>query len=174
MDNQPGALVMYLRSFNLLVLLAAASLAHAQDRPIGFLTPSKDIACQFNADNGQGVLRCDIMNVESHPRRPADCELDYGHAFEMSAKRAAGRICAGDTVMDAHCRCSPMARCGSAGGYMPVGADGADVLQRDAARVFAGEGKAGGVLTDERAATMPAEPSDSMCVLSFLAVCKRR
>ncbi|GMO11923.1 DUF6636 domain-containing protein [Bradyrhizobium sp. TM233] len=92
---------MFLRSFTVLALLAAASSAHAQDRPIGFLTPSKNIVCQFYADNGQGVLRCDIMNMESRPRRPADCELDYGHAFEMSAKGAAGRICAGDTVMDA-------------------------------------------------------------------------
>lgn len=95
---------MYLRSFAVLTLLAAASIAHAQDRPqdrpTGFQTPSKNIACQFYTDNGQGVLRCDIMNTESRPRRPADCELDYGHAFEMSAKGSAGRICAGDTVMD--------------------------------------------------------------------------
>ncbi|MBB4373173.1 hypothetical protein GGD63_005988 [Bradyrhizobium sp. cir1] len=89
---------MHLRSFTTLALLAAASVAHAQDRPIGFLTPSKNIVCQFFTDNGQadskGVLRCDIMNMESRPRRPSDCELDYGHAFEMSAKGAAGRICA--------------------------------------------------------------------------------
>lgn len=92
---------MHLRSFIVLVLLAAAGLAQAQDRPIGFLTPSKNIVCQFYTDNGQGMLRCDIMNMENRPRRPADCELDYGHAFEMSAKGNAGRICAGDTVMDA-------------------------------------------------------------------------
>ncbi|MBR0825435.1 hypothetical protein JQ596_07795 [Bradyrhizobium manausense] len=78
--------------------------ANAEDRPIGFLTPSKNIVCQFFTDNGQGndqgVLRCDIMNTETRPRRPADCELDYGHAFEMTAKGTAARICAGDTVMD--------------------------------------------------------------------------
>ncbi|MDA9507371.1 hypothetical protein XI09_22610 [Bradyrhizobium sp. CCBAU 11386] len=87
-----------------LLALIGAGAASAQDRPIGFLTPSKNIACQFFADNGQtndkAVLRCDIMNMEARPRRPADCELDYGHAFEMSAKGSAGRICAGDTVMD--------------------------------------------------------------------------
>ncbi|MCW1994228.1 hypothetical protein ABIE85_007537 [Bradyrhizobium diazoefficiens] len=46
------------------------------------------------------MLRCDILNMETRPRRPADCDLDYGHAFEMSAKGNAERICAGDTVMD--------------------------------------------------------------------------
>jgi hypothetical protein len=84
--------------------LLAASLAHAQDRPIGFQTPSKNIACQFFTDSGQrsdqGVLRCDIMNLETRPRRPADCELEWGNAFEMTAKGAASRICAGDTIMD--------------------------------------------------------------------------
>lgn len=100
---------MYLRSFTTFALFAATSLAHAsayaQDRPIGFLTPSRNIVCQFFADNGQengrAVLGCDIMNMEIRPRRPSDCELDWGHAFEMSAKGSAGRICAGDTVMDA-------------------------------------------------------------------------
>lgn len=87
------------------ILLPMIGGAHAQnrqadDRPVGFLTPSKNIACQFFSDNGQGVLRCDIMNMDARPRRPADCELDWGHAFEMNAKGAAGRICAGDTVMD--------------------------------------------------------------------------
>ncbi|MCA1478231.1 MULTISPECIES: DUF6636 domain-containing protein [Bradyrhizobium] len=82
------------------ILLPMIGAAQAQDRPIGFLTPSKNIACQFFTDNGQGVLRCDIMNMDVRPRRPADCELDWGHAFEMSAKGAASRICAGDTVMD--------------------------------------------------------------------------
>lgn len=41
------------------------------------------------------------MVTDTLPRRPADGELDYGHAFGMSAKGAASRICAGDTVMDA-------------------------------------------------------------------------
>ena len=74
--------------------------AHAQDGPIGFQTPSKNIACQFYTDNGQGVLRCDLMNMETRPPRPADCDLDWGHAFEMSAKGSPARICAGDTVVD--------------------------------------------------------------------------
>ncbi|PDT90178.1 hypothetical protein CO669_12010 [Bradyrhizobium sp. Y36] len=83
------------------ILLPMMGAVRAQDRPIGFLTPSKNIVCQVFTDNGQCVLRCDVMNMESRPRRPADCDLDYGHAFEMSAKGTATRICAGDTVMDA-------------------------------------------------------------------------
>ncbi|MBP1096433.1 DUF6636 domain-containing protein [Bradyrhizobium diazoefficiens] len=83
-----------------LLLLIGGGAASAEDRPIGFLAPSKNIVCQFFIDNGQGVLRCDILNMETRPRRPADCDLDYGHAFEMSAKGNAERICAGDTVMD--------------------------------------------------------------------------
>ena len=38
--------------------------------------------------------------METKPRRPADCDLDYGGAFEMNAKGPAARICHGDTVMD--------------------------------------------------------------------------
>ncbi|WP_245477688.1 hypothetical protein [Bradyrhizobium guangxiense] len=58
------------------ILLPMIGAAHAQERPIGFLTPSKNIACQFFTDNGQGVLRCDIMSMDAPPRRPPDCELD--------------------------------------------------------------------------------------------------
>ena len=83
-----------------LSLLTASKAPYAQDRPIGFLTPSKNIVCQFFTDNAQGVLRCDLMEMDTRPRRPADCELDWGHAFEMTAKGSAGRICVGDSVMD--------------------------------------------------------------------------
>ena len=101
-DNLSGTTSMTRRLATLALglFLLAAGAAQAQDRPIGFQTPSKNIACQFFTDDGQGVLRCDIMNLESRPRRPADCELEWGNAFEMSAKGAAGRICAGDTIMD--------------------------------------------------------------------------
>ena len=129
------------------ILLPKIGAAQAQDRPIGILTPSKNIACQFFTDNGHGVLRCDIMNMDVRPRRPADCELDWGHAFEMSAKGAASRICAGDTVMDPSLPVLAYGEVWQRGGiHVPVGADGIDVLQRDAAGFFAGAGEAGGVL----------------------------
>ena len=85
------------RTFTVLALLAAANLARAQDRSIGFQMPSKNIACQVFADNGQDMLRCDIMTIDTPPRRPPDCELDYGHAFAMTARGDArggsARIC---------------------------------------------------------------------------------
>ena len=83
-----------------LSLITASSIAHAQSGPAGFQSPSKNIACQFFDYDKQNVLRCDISAMETKPRRPADCELDYGGAFEMNAKGPAARICHGDTVMD--------------------------------------------------------------------------
>src|SRR5437868_9704577 len=72
----------------------------AQSGPAGFKSPSKNIACQYFDYDKQNPLRCDIAATETKPRRPADCELDYGGAFEMNAKGPAVRLCHGDTVMD--------------------------------------------------------------------------
>jgi hypothetical protein len=80
------------------VILSAT--AHAQTAPTGFQSPSKNIACQYFDYDKRNVLRCDIAAMETKPHRPADCELDYGGAFEMNAKGPAARICHGDTVMD--------------------------------------------------------------------------
>jgi hypothetical protein len=89
----------------LLLILTAlfvicAATAHAQNAPAGFQSPSKNIACQYFDYDRQNILRCDIAVMEGKPRRPADCDLDYGGAFEMNAKGSAARICHGDTVMD--------------------------------------------------------------------------
>ena len=80
--------------------LTFAATANAQSTPTGFQSPSKNIACQYFDYDKQNVLRCDISAMDTKPRRPADCEFDYGGAFEMNAKGAAARICHGDTVMD--------------------------------------------------------------------------
>ena len=81
------------------VLLVAGS-ANAQNGPAGFQSPSKNIACQYFDYDRQNTLRCDIAVMETNPRRPTDCELEFGHAFEMNAKGPATRICYGDTVID--------------------------------------------------------------------------
>ena len=89
-----------LRALSALALLLAADTAMAQSGPIGFQSPSKNITCQYFDYDKQNTLRCDIAAMDSKPRRPADCELDYGGAFEMNAKGPASRICHGDTAKD--------------------------------------------------------------------------
>ena len=83
-----------------LFVLTLAATALAQSGSAGFQAPSKNIACQYFDYDKQNTLRCDIGAMETKPRRPVDCELDWGGAFEMNAKGPAARICHGDTVMD--------------------------------------------------------------------------
>ena len=82
------------------LVFISAGAACAQSGPAGFQSPSKNITCQYFDYDKEKSLRCDISAMETKPRRPADCELDYGSAFEMNAKGPAARICHGDTVMD--------------------------------------------------------------------------
>ena len=68
----------------------------------GFRTPSNNIYCQFNEIDSDKTLRCDLREMTNRPpRRPRDCDLEWGDAFEIDAKAKSGeRICHGDTVMD--------------------------------------------------------------------------
>ncbi|MGH6710593.1 MAG: DUF6636 domain-containing protein [Bradyrhizobium sp.] len=81
-------------------LIALAWPANAQSRTIGFVSPSKNIACAYFDYDNQNTLRCDIMEATVTARRPADCDLEWGKAFEMRSKGGAVRLCYGDTVMD--------------------------------------------------------------------------
>ena len=83
-----------------LAALFLATAANAQSGPAGFQSPSKNIACAYFDYDNQNTLRCDIMEATVTARRPADCDLEWGKAFEMNAKGAAVRLCYGDTVMD--------------------------------------------------------------------------
>ena len=77
-----------------------ADTSRAQNGPTGFQSPSKNIACQYFDYDKQNTLRCDIMEATVTARRPADCDLEWGKAFEMNAKGDAARICYGDPVID--------------------------------------------------------------------------
>ena len=83
-----------------LPVLTLAATAHAQTGPAGFQSPSKNIACQYFDYDKQNTLRCDIAAMDANPRRPAECDLEWGDAFEMNAKGPAARICHGDTAFD--------------------------------------------------------------------------
>jgi hypothetical protein len=82
-----------------LFLLTAGS-ANAQDGPVGFKTPSGNIFCRMFDFEGPPTLRCDMMEVDTRPRRPASCDGDWGRAFEMTARGRAAPICRGDTMYD--------------------------------------------------------------------------
>lgn len=93
-------MIHHLAMLSALSLLTFAATAHAQSGPSGFRSPSKNIACQYFDYDRQNVLRCDIMQATVTARRPADCDLEWGKAFEMRSKGGAERLCYGDTVMD--------------------------------------------------------------------------
>lgn len=65
-----------------------------------FKTPSGNIGCISDSE-GRGYLRCDIRSgLRPQPRRPASCDLDYGHGLEMRRTGGTYVLCAGDTALD--------------------------------------------------------------------------
>ena len=81
-----------------LTLLAAPAVA--QDL-LFFHAPSGNIHCMI-ATGDWSQARCDIMQLKSKiPPAPADCDLDWGHAFAIGLQDTKGaRACVGDTVAD--------------------------------------------------------------------------
>jgi hypothetical protein len=47
------------------------------DEPVGFKTPSGNTYCQID----ERALRCDLKEMTTRPRRPSDCDLEWGDAF---------------------------------------------------------------------------------------------
>ena len=81
-----------------LALLATPALA---DEFIYFHTPSDNIHCLLMSGEFEGV-RCDMLELtQSFPRRPVDCDLEWGDAFEVGpADRQGHVVCHGDTVIN--------------------------------------------------------------------------
>jgi hypothetical protein len=81
--------------------LAALSAGAGERETIAFQAPSGNIHCILHSGPDRVGARCDILEATlSFPRRPAWCDLDWGHAFEITANGIAEPICHGDTVMD--------------------------------------------------------------------------
>ena len=130
------------------LLLIATSPTLAQSSVTGFRSPSKNIACQYFDYDKQNTLRCDIMEATVTARRPADCDLDWGKAFEMRAKGGAERLCYGDTVMDSALPVLAYGEVWQRGGFTCTSEQiRRDLLQHRPPRLFAGAGEAGGVLS---------------------------
>ena len=86
-------------ALTLLLPLLVTSPSHAQN-PIGFQSPSKNIACIYFEYDGHKALRCDIGEMETKPLpKPASCDLDWGHSFLVESRGAAGPSCTGDTQL---------------------------------------------------------------------------
>jgi len=86
----------------LFALAMALSQGHAfaQDDSFSFKTPSNNIYCWYDSLEGMPEVRCDIMSFKSTlGPRPADCDLDWGDAFAVTAQSTRGvAVCHGDTV----------------------------------------------------------------------------
>jgi hypothetical protein len=81
-----------------LTLIAGPTLA---DDLLFFHAPSKNIYCMI-ATGDYAEARCDVMEMTNEiPAPPADCDLDFGHAFSIGPQDTLGmQICAGDSVAD--------------------------------------------------------------------------
>lgn len=69
----------------------------------GFMTPSGNIHCLFDAgdEQHQAYLRCDMAETTNPiPPKPSSCDLDWGNAFGITQVDKVGElVCAGDTVL---------------------------------------------------------------------------
>ncbi|OKH82182.1 hypothetical protein EB73_21410 [Mycobacterium sp. SWH-M3] len=69
---------------------------HRVNKLTPFTSPSGNIGCYLDAD----TARCDISERDwAPPKRPADCQLAYGHGITLAAGGAAEFVCAGDTAL---------------------------------------------------------------------------
>jgi hypothetical protein len=66
-----------------------------------FKTPSDNIYCAYDDYNGTPEVRCDIRSyTPTMGKMPADCDLEWGDSFVISARDKRGSvICHGDTVI---------------------------------------------------------------------------
>lgn len=85
-----------------LALSLAAPAAHAQDFLFSFRSPTGNIHCLIGDLAEGGGAQCELVNLTpSYTKRPADCDLDWGHSFLVEAGAARGEVaCVGDTVRD--------------------------------------------------------------------------
>lgn len=87
------------------VLALVLSAPAAAQEMILFRSPSGNIHCMiFQGDGDWQGARCDVLELTgmSYPVPPADCALDWGHAFEVGRSGPGAPVCAGDTVASPH------------------------------------------------------------------------
>jgi hypothetical protein len=85
----------------------------------GFKSPTGNITCAFFEafERMPASIRCDIANISSTPpRRPRNCDGEYGHSFEVRSRGPAERLCITDTVTGPEYRVLPYGRSWRKGG----------------------------------------------------------
>lgn len=102
------------------LLLSGAAKA---DLLYGFQSPSGNIHCLAYEGAEGGEIRCDALKLTpSYPKRPADCDLDWGHAFAVATTGKAYLACVGDTVADPNNEVLPYGEALTFGGISCVSA----------------------------------------------------
>jgi hypothetical protein len=65
-----------------------------------FHTPSGNIACVMTNASSPLYARCDIgVRSWKAPKKPADCQLDYGNGVFVTDGKKGSLTCAGDTLL---------------------------------------------------------------------------
>jgi hypothetical protein len=87
-----------MRAFAMLLLTASPAIA---DEIYMFQSPSGNVHCAIMTGE-YSAARCDLMEFTrlNYPDVPTDCELDWGHAYEVGTSGKGAPICVGDTVAD--------------------------------------------------------------------------
>ena len=74
-----------------------------------FITPSRNIGCFGDATG----VRCDIGDTSAKPpKRPANCRLDWGSAYEVNRTGRGHGLCVGDTALPAPNEKAPVLKYG--------------------------------------------------------------
>lgn len=88
---------MRLLAVGMAALVLQAGAARAQEE-VYFRSPTGNIHCAIWAGDWTSA-RCDLSEyTPSFPLRPADCDADWGFAFQVEFRGAGYPVCAGDTV----------------------------------------------------------------------------
>jgi hypothetical protein len=88
------------------LLAAAAAIAAgtfaapASARITFFQSPAKNIHCVYLSAPGapQAAVRCDTDFATRFRRRPANCEFDFGRAFQVTSRGHGRAICVSDSA----------------------------------------------------------------------------
>jgi hypothetical protein len=88
-------LVPFVLAAALVATLAAPAMAQSGELK-RFITPSRNIGC-FGDSTG---VRCDIRTTSAKPpKKPANCRLDWGSAYEVNRIGRGHGLCVGDTAL---------------------------------------------------------------------------